>query len=391
MQEPQEKPLGPPVKAPDKSVRYPYQEQKEQWGNKKFDTLIVFGQGPVKGIIRKQDLDLLSQKWAELSPKQRKDWGLDENLNPSNQWSNFLTDPLHSVEPTFRIVNDDKERQKWQNMGRTGLNRWGRENALAAGYALYLGITDQLILSGGETKPKWLKELFPQYLQDWPSEAKLMKQLIKQRFGELYEKTYGKPIDEAIIIEDASEKTPENLMKSLASDPDLMEKKHVGFLAANFQVLRSELTARLFTLPVETRGKLSAQEILKEVAETRKNKPVYKGMLDYMVDNLNNPDYRDRVTAELRYILSLTNEKYVSNWIGYLVDDERLEITQKVLRALAKNPNWLKASQEAFQKVGLNFDSFSKEIKPEEAPRLKEGLREIKNKYRVMAPDLKDI
>ena len=50
-QEPQ--PLGPAINyAKDKTkIKYPYQEQKEQWGKKKFERLIVFGQGPVKPVL----------------------------------------------------------------------------------------------------------------------------------------------------------------------------------------------------------------------------------------------------------------------------------------------------------------------------------------------------
>jgi hypothetical protein len=152
-------PLGPPITTASGEKYYPYQEQKEKWG-KKFNIVIVFGQGPVKPVLLPD----------ELTKEQKR------------LWQEFKTDPLHKIEPDFRVVegvylkelqeiderNDlsqeqknklkEEKRKEWQQVGRFGLNRWGRENALAAGLALYLGITDKLILSGGRTIPDWYKE-----------------------------------------------------------------------------------------------------------------------------------------------------------------------------------------------------------------------------------------
>lgn len=139
------------------------------------DLLIVLGQGPVKPLLRGEDLDPAMQK----------------------TWEDFKIDPLHGVEPDFRVIEDkaytkqlegldqaqvDAKLVEWQKLGRFGLNRWGRQNALSAGYALVSGYTDRLLLSGGKTMPTWAKEkLSPDRIENWPSEARLMADIIKRR------------------------------------------------------------------------------------------------------------------------------------------------------------------------------------------------------------------
>ena len=200
-QEPQ--PLGSKINYGTKdnpNIKYPYQEQKEQQqqGKEKFEKLIVFGQGPVKPVLL----------YEELTPDQNK------------EWEEFKKDPLHNKEPDFRVIEGDAylssfvdidkrpdlnteektklkelKRQEWQNMGRFALNRWGRENAIAAGLALFLGNTNKVIFSGGQTIPDWAKKSLPtERLQNWPSEAKLMKDIIVRRFGNLYFQKYRKSI-----------------------------------------------------------------------------------------------------------------------------------------------------------------------------------------------------
>ncbi len=51
MQESHEGPLGPAIQTQKGDLLYPYQEQKEQMGGRKFNALIVFGQGPVKPVL----------------------------------------------------------------------------------------------------------------------------------------------------------------------------------------------------------------------------------------------------------------------------------------------------------------------------------------------------
>jgi len=128
--------------------------RKPKKPKKSVDLLIVLGQGPVKPLLLEKDL----------SPQQRE------------HWEKFKQDPLHYAdesdkerpryEPDFRVVEGPFARElagldesqieakliEWQQMGRFGLNRWGRENALAAGFALVSGYTDRLLLSGGKNK-----------------------------------------------------------------------------------------------------------------------------------------------------------------------------------------------------------------------------------------------
>ena len=74
--------LGPAIKTQTGEEKHPYQEQKEALAGRKFETLIVFGQGPVKPVLLTE----------ELTPEQK------------NQWDNFKKDPLHNREPDFRVI-----------------------------------------------------------------------------------------------------------------------------------------------------------------------------------------------------------------------------------------------------------------------------------------------
>lgn len=392
-------PLPPAIKFNSDKVRYPYQEQKERWGTTKYDLILVFGQGPIKPVLLPD----------ELTDEQKK------------QWEDFKKDPLHSKEPDFRVLEgkaytsilDDidkrtdltdeekqklieQKRQEWQKMGRLALNRWGRQNALAAGLCLYLGITDRVILLGGKTRPNWTKQkLSPQTNENWPSEAELMKDIIVRVFGELYQKQYGKPIEEAIIIEDQSTNTLENVANAINKYPNILSMQNIGAIGAAFHMSRIGVLTKIFSLHLDPRGEISAQALLREQAQTRK-KSSFEEQLSYMTDHLNNEDYRNRLEAELRWTLGLTDEKYLLYWIGYLADVNNLEVTQKVLKALAQNDNWQQKGREAFQLVGLDFDEFSQltleQLNDQQiSTRLREGLLQLKKKYRIVPPDLKNI
>lgn len=380
-------------------AKEPYQEQKEEWGEKKFDSIVVFGQGPVKPVL------LLE----ELTPGQRKNW------------EEFKKEPLRQTEPDFRVVegraylselaeidkrenltDEEKEqlkelkRQDWQRMGRFALNRWGRQNALAAGLALHLGITNELVLSGGRTISRWAKETLPQErTKNWPSEAELMKDIIIRHFGELYEKKYGRPIEEAIKIEDTSTNTLENFAYTINNNPELFSKENkVGLLATDFHIRRVALIARVFSVREAPRGKISAQEILRKRAMIRK-KEKYKGMLDYMRDALSNPDLRKRLRGEERWERGLIDPDYLAYWVGYIGEVKNPIIIQKVMSKL-KNPDWVEAAKRAFGKVGLNFDDFSEKDlielqknNPEDYEHLREGLKKLTTpEYRAVPPSV---
>jgi len=205
------------------------------------DVLMVFGQGPVKPLLRREEL----------------------NSEMVERWEKFKTDPLHQNEPDFRVLEGEvflkqlegldkkqieEKMAEWQSQGRFGLNRWGRENALAAGFSLVSGFSEKVLLSGGKTIPSWAKdELSPGRIEKWPSEAQLIADIIKRRFGPAYEKIHGKPIESAIMLEDASTNTLENLANSINENPDLLkDQKTLGLLATDFHIDSSEKITALF-------------------------------------------------------------------------------------------------------------------------------------------------
>ena len=322
---------------------------------KSVDLLIVLGQGPVKPLLREEDLDPAMQK----------------------TWADFKTDPLHNTEPDFRVVEGDAylselegldpvqvdaKLAEWQQLGRFGLNRWGRENALSAGYALVSGYTDKLLLSGGKTKPKWAEEkLSPQRIDNWPSEAQLMADIIRRRFGPMYEELYGKSIDSAIVTEDRSTNTLENFANSMNSDQGqeiLNGKIKTGVLAADFHVPRGEDIACLFAPGAELEKGLSAQDVLtKRVAEA-KNKDVYQQILNWMSD-AKNPDLRAREGLEMVFSKALRDPDLLTYWLGYvgIVEDPR--VLQATVERLNLDPLLKSQATDAFKLAGLDYNELA--------------------------------
>lgn len=327
----------------------------------KLDTLIVFGQGPVKPILFND----------ELSPEQKL------------IWEDFKKDPLRKDEPDFRTVDlkqgqeREAERAKLQSLGRVALKRWGRQNALAAGAALYSGLTSEVILSGGKTKPDWSQA-------SMPSEAELMKDIIVRIYGDAYSKKYGKDITSAIKLEDSSTNTLENLANTINENPGLIENdKKIGLLSADFHLRRVAILSHLFSVQEAPKGQLSAQNLLKERAVER-NKGKYQDMLRYMTDTMQNDDLRQRIMAEQRWERGLIEPENLSYWLGYMADVENPEVLKSVLENL-NDPSWVSAARENFLLVGLDFDQFSnediaslKENSPEKYNQLIEGLRKLK-------------
>ena len=357
------------------------------------DTLIVFGQGPVKPVLLE----------TELTEEQRK------------KWEEFKEDPLHKEEPDFRVIEDkahlkeiekiqenkeltqeEKEklikeiRNKWQHSGRLALNRWGRQNAMAAGLALFSGATKELILSGGKTMPSWAKEKLPEeIIENWPSEAELMKDLIVRRYGKLYQEKYGRPIEEAIKIEDKSTNTLENFAYTINNHPDIFEKS-VGFLAADFHLRRVGIIARLFSFKDTPKVEFGAQKLLEKEAQKRKKEKLKK-MLDIMRDPLENPEFAEKLKGEERWERGLIDPQYLSYWLGYIGLIEDPKTIQKTLKKL-RNPYWVKSARELFEKVGLNFD----EISEKDLERLQkedpEGFAEFVQKLRkIKTPEFRKL
>ncbi len=334
--------------------------------NPKLKTLIVFGQGPVKAVY-------LSN---ELNDDQRK------------QWEEFKKDPLHSTEPEFRVVEGtaftgrleeiqkrtditeeekkqmvELERQKWQHSGRLALNRWGRQNALAAGALLVAGDTEKLLLSGGQTMRDWMKKSLPTERTDkdhWPSEAGLMKDIIVARFGSAYAKKYpGKNIEDAMSLEAESTNTLANIPLSINKDPNLLnEDAMIGLLGTDFHTQRIVTLSRLFTMHEAPGGDLGAQSKLRERVQTYKTGTIksYEKILDHMGDLQNNEDLQIRTGQEQHWSETLdTDLNYSVGYVGLL---ESPQVIQTIIDRL-KDPKWVDQARAEFGKVGLDFDNLT--------------------------------
>ncbi len=328
-------------------------EAKE--AKKSADLLIVLGQGPVKPLLREEDLD----------PQMRE------------TWDSFKTDPLHSTEPDFRVLEGetylkqlqgldqsqiDAKLVEWQSLGRFGLNRWGRQNALSAGYALISGYADRLLLSGGKTIPPWAKEKLPvERLEKWPSEAQLMTDIIRRRFGTMYQELYGKPIDSAILTEDQSTNTLTNFahsMDSVQGQEILDGMIKAGVLAANFHVPRGEDIATLFAPGASLEKGVSAQDMLSKRVMEAKNGEVYKKILDWMSDP-SNEDLRAREGWEKVWLKGLNDPQILTYWLGYLGMVEDPRILQNTVQRLNVDQARRNQAILAFSQAGLDFDQLS--------------------------------
>jgi hypothetical protein len=310
-----------------------------------------------------------------LSPQQRE------------HWEKFKQDPLHYAdesdkerpryEPDFRVVEGPFARElagldesqieakliEWQQMGRFGLNRWGRENALAAGFALVSGYTDRLLLSGGKTKPTWAGEkLSPTRLDAWPSEAQLMADVIRRRFGQMYQEQYGKPIDSVIVLEDKSTNTLTNFAHSMDSQDgkailDGMIK--AGVLGTNFHVPRGEDIATLFAPGTELANGVSAQSLLSERVTEMKNGEVYRKILDWMSDP-ENSDLRAREAWEKVWSHGLNDPELLTYWLGYLGMVEDPRVLQDTVQKLNSDPDRRNQAILAFYQADrLDFEQLS--------------------------------
>lgn len=334
-------------------------ELRERERELKLDTLIVFGQGPVKPVLMESELTTTQAK----------------------QWQNFVKDPLESTEPDFRVVPpaNTKEyeklaatglagedlaeaqrqlRQEWQHTGRLALNRWCRQNAIAAGEALMLGLTDRIILSGGKTQPGWAKDVVSEdRLREWPSEAEMMKDIIVRMYGKRYQELTKKSIEEVLIVEDASTNTLQNFALTMNTYPELTKGEQVGVLGADFHVRRIKVLADLYGVPVARGGDLSAQDMLEQKAADRR-KGRYEKILHWMGDAFRNPDLRNRLKGEERWESGLVDEKYLAYWMGYAGHLEDPKLIMDILEVL-KDPSWRTGAVREFARVGLDFNQFA--------------------------------
>jgi hypothetical protein len=322
-----------------------------------FDTVIVFGQGPVKPVLLEE----------EITPQQLR------------TWQSYKDDPEHSTEPDFWLmqqprylaelekinVNDDltieeksaeKEliRQKWQKIGWFAMKHWCRQNALAAGLALYKGLTKRIILSGGRTIRNHVKELLPlERFENWPSEAELMADVIRSTYGELYFKKYGYDIEERISLEDSSTNTLENFACTVNKYPELLlDETQVGFLAVEHHIDRVAMFGQLFSLQGD---KLCAQKMLKamKIADEftgNENLEYIEATEKFVEDQL-------IVTQEKRWRKGVMEPEYIAYWLGYVAMVKHPQVLHNIMQRF-NDPSWGSCGEKTFAKIGLKLSDY---------------------------------
>lgn len=332
-----------------------------------FDTVLVFGQGPIKPVLLPNEM----------------------TIEQHRQWIDYQQDIAHNWEPDFTMIQQVKQimqlkkidlrtdineetknylklsrRSEWQHSGWYAMKKWGRQNALAAGFALYKGITPEVILSGGKTIPSWaLEHLDPILIQDWPSEAELMKDIILLQYGELYEKKYKRPIEDAIKVEDAATNTIENFSFSINKDPKLIMKgMKVGLVTANYHIKRVSLLANLFCIYGAQIEQFSAQDILKQQLRSSDVEPEEEAAED-ISDIDGNPQIDMIMKVEKRWMRGLTEPQYVTYWLGYLGDVNYPTVIQNALNRL-RGPEWQEAADRALRKIGVRLSDYLSEDLP---------------------------
>ena len=237
----------------------------------------------------------------------------------------------------------EKLRQEWQSTGWYGLPFWGRQNALAGGYALYKGTTKQIVLTGGRIISCWARNLLPKKrLDNWPSEASLMLDIIKKYYGTLYFKKYNRDIKEAIILEEESTNTLENFVYSINCCPKLLLKTtRAGLLSAGHHLRRISILAELFLLSKNAKSQISAQELLGH-GQTESS---------YLAEIQE---------KESRFIKGLKDPKYLTYWLGYFGELKYPSIVQKMIKRIQEE-EWQKSANQAFKTIGMDINEFVKE------------------------------
>ena len=355
-----------------------------------FDTVIVFGEGPVKPVLLPH----------QLTPKQFRELDL------------FNSDPLKYPEPNFWLMQQPRnlaqltkidqqkvltanekqtlkeaEIQKWQHAGWFALKRMGKQNALAAGLALYKGLTKEVIVSGGPTMNAWAKKNLPEErVKNWPSEAELMADIIKSSYGVLYEKKFGRKIDEVIKIENASTNTLENFAYSVNEFPQLLSKElKIGFLSAGHHMKRLRLLGQIFGINVREQYALSSQEILKESDDATATD---------IIDENNCTDTKAQFDREERWIKALSTPEYVTYWLGYVADVKHRYVIQKALDRF-QDLAWKEAATEVLAQVKIDVDEIVEtnletlaKTNPQKYLALISSLKQLKQPlYRTLPPE----
>lgn len=341
-------PIAQPAKLPEEDESFQNKEKKLP-----FDTVIVFGQGPIKPILlpeqlspaqfRKLDLFLSNQ----LVYKEPDFWLMQ---NAANLQQLRKIDALADCTPAQKKRKKEALINEWQHKGWYALKRMGRQNALAAGLALYKGLTKEVILSGGATMSKTTKRIMPQRrLKTWPTEAELMKEVIVSSYGALYEKKYGKKIETAIKIEDASTNTLENFAYCLNLYPHLLAKdKKIGFLSARHHMKRIYLLSQIFGLTIADpkQASLSSQKLLEDAEDYENND---------IIDEKNCVEIKRQYNREDRWIRGLSSPEYLTYWLGYVAEVKKAYVLQKALKRL-EDDAWKKVGAVALKRVKLDVE-----------------------------------
>lgn len=394
--------------------------RRKYFGENKFGVLVAVGHSPVKALLLPE----------ELSQKQRQEWDV------------FITHPLQGNEqgrePEFRVLGgtyletirdiqdrsdiDDETKNKLviakrielQHTGRLVLNRISRINALAAGLALYLGLTNKLILSGAGTIPKQVSgdtvNLPQDVFDNTPSEAEMMKDIILKTYGRLmferdipqvmlnkkYTEQFGLQVDyetekyknlledefkryfneslfEKIGIEGKSVNTLENFGEILKNWPDL---RSAAIIFPGFHLERLQSLAKLHSIDIEPFGALRDADLLKARAALR-NKKTYVAMLDFMNDPLRSEEQAFRVNNDNKWLRALIEPKRIGYWLGYIteLDRDRLQnVIDMIASTLFREP-----AREAFVLAGLEFDKYTSqplsELSIEDVQLLRDNLK----------------
>ena len=308
---------------------------------KKYNTVLVFGEGPLKPVLIDEELSLLQKTlWTLDHHKSATELDFHVMQNPQHlsQLEKIMTDKLLSQSEKMTLVKE--LRKKWQWIGWYTVKKWGRHNAMAAGNLLLHGKTEKIILSGGRTFPKWHKLATDQYNQ-WPSEAEMMADIIIQYYGSLYQKKFGKNIEEVLYIENKSTNTLENFAFTLKAHPHLLLKKtRVGLLSAGHHLRRISILAERFSLSKDIYDTQSAQDVIPSKDTSM----------------ITEEEKKQCFLHEDLYVKALTKPQYLTYWLGYIPLAESPIILQNAINML-KTPDWKVSAEKVFEQLGMSFRS----------------------------------
>ena len=308
---------------------------------KKYNTVLVFGEGPLKPVLIDEELSLLQKTlWTLDHHKSATELDFHVMQNPQHlsQLEKIMTDKLLSQSEKMTLVKE--LRKKWQWIGWYTVKKWGRHNAMAAGNLLLHGKTEKIILSGGRTFPKWHKLATDQYNQ-WPSEAEMMADIIIQYYGSLYQKKFGKNIEEVLYIENKSTNTLENFAFTLKAHPHLLLKKtRVGLLSAGHHLRRISILAERFSLSKDIYDTQSAQDVIPSKDTSM----------------ITEEEKKQCFLHEDLYVKALTKPQYLTYWLGYIPLAESAVVLQNAINML-KTSEWKATAELTFKRISLPFES----------------------------------